>query len=42
MRCANNIRQDALSLGFRDWQITALDRGQWKNFVEAVVGLQAQ
>lgn len=38
MRRVDSILQDVLSLGVR--QVTALDRGQWKNLVEAVVELQ--
>ena len=41
MRWADNVRQDAISLGVREWQAEALDRGRWKDLVEAAVGLQA-
>ena len=40
MRWVDNVRQDASSLGVRDWQVSARDRGQWKAVVEAAVGLQ--
>ena len=36
----DNVRQDATSLGVRDLQASARDRGQWKAVVEAEVGLQ--
>ena len=29
-----NVRQDAISLGVRDWQAAALDRRRWKDLVE--------
>ena len=41
MRGVDNVRQDPISLGARDWQAAALDRGRWKDLVEAAVGLQA-
>ena len=41
MRWADNVRQDAISLGVKDWQAAALDRGLWRDLVEAAVGLQA-
>ena len=41
MRWADNVRQDAISLGVRDWQTAALDRDRWKDLVEAAVKLQA-
>ena len=41
MRRADSVRQDAISLGVRDWQAAALDRRRWKNLVEAAIGLQA-
>ena len=41
MRWVDNVRQDAISLGVRDWQTAALGRGRWKNLVEAAVKLQA-
>ena len=37
----DNVRQDATSLGVRDWQVLARDRGQWKAVVEAAEGLQS-
>ena len=40
MRWVDNVRQDATSLGARDWQVSARDRGQWKAVVEAAVVLQ--
>ena len=40
MRWVDNVRQDANSLGVRDQHAAALDRRQWKDLVEAVVGLQ--
>ena len=40
MRWDDNVRQDATSLGVRDLQGSARDRGQWKDVVEAAVGLQ--
>ena len=39
MRWVDNVRQDAISLGVRDWQAAALDRRRWKDLVEAAVGL---
>ena len=41
MRRVDNVCQDAISLGVRDWQAAALDRRRWKGLVEAAVGLQA-
>ena len=41
MRWVDNARQDAMSLGVKDWQAVALDRRQWKDLVDAAVGLQA-
>ena len=41
MRWVDNVRQDAISLGVRNWQAAAVDRGRWKNLMEAAVGLQA-
>ena len=41
MRWVDNVRQVAISLGVRDWQAAALNRGRWKDLVEAAVGLQA-
>ena len=42
MRWVDNVRQDAISLGVRDWQAAALDRRRrWKDLVEVAVGLQA-
>ena len=40
LQLVDNVRQDATSLGVRDWQISARDRGQLKAVVEAAVGLQ--
>ena len=40
MRWVDHVREDATSLGVRDWQGSARDRGQWKAVVEAAVGLQ--
>ena len=40
LRWVDNVRQGATSLGVRDWQAAARDRGQWKAVVEAAVGLQ--
>jgi len=40
LRWVENVRQDATSLGVRDWQRSAGDRGQWKAVVEATLGLQ--
>lgn len=39
LSAATGLAQDDLSLGTRDWQIKALDRGQWRNLMEAAVGL---
>ena len=41
MRWVDYVRQDAISLGVRDWQAAALDRGRWKDLVGVAVGLQA-
>lgn len=35
----DNVRQDALSLGIRNWQFKVVD--QWRNLVKAAVRLQA-
>ena len=40
LRWVDNTRQEATSLGVRNWQVSARDRGQWKAVVEAAVGLQ--
>ena len=40
MRWVDNVRQDATSLGARDWQVSARNRDQWKAVVEAAVRLQ--
>ena len=42
LRWIDNVRQDATSLGVRDWQAPAKDRGQWKAVVEAAVKLQTE
>ena len=41
MGWVDNVHQDAISLGVGDWQAAALDRGRWKDLVEAARGLQA-
>ena len=41
MRWVDNVRQDAQTLGVRYWEATAIDRGQWRAWVAAAVGLQA-
>ena len=41
MRWVDNVCQDAISQGVRDWQAAALDRRRRKDLVEAAVKLQA-
>ena len=40
LRWVDNVRKVATSLGVRDWQASARDRGQWRAVVEAAVGLR--